>query len=357
MPERLSIVLVLATPGTTWGGMERHTSDLAAGLADRGHKVTVYGHGDYCGRFTAPILFQPLPVELGRSDPRLVWRLRQLLKQHHPHICHAQGNKAATLTQRATRLMPDAARPLLIGTIHGTKSSVKAYAPLDGAIAVSSDLLKQLDHPRGQLIPNGVTPELRATPSRFEIANGHPLVIAAGRLEPVKQFDRLIEAWGRAGQQGVLVILGEGSERQRLQRQITDLQMVGRVLLPGMETNLKPWFDAATACVISSAREGLSYVMIEALMAGCPVLSTPVSGAGKLLPANHIARSDSIHDLTALLEAALTTPTSLREQQQASFDRARAELTLDAMVNHTETYYHSLLTHRARSAPPALDRS
>ena len=39
LPRRLTIALLIATPGTTWGGMEKHTADLAKALADLGDRL------------------------------------------------------------------------------------------------------------------------------------------------------------------------------------------------------------------------------------------------------------------------------------------------------------------------------
>lgn len=353
MAEKLAVALLLATPGTTWGGMEKHTADLAYGLSCRGHTVQVFAHPDYQNRFPKPILFHPVPVEQGRNNPYLIWRLRQLLKQNRPDICHAQGNKAATLLHRANLLLPNPWRPLTIGTVHNSKSSVQVFAHLDGAIAVSRSVLQTLDHPQGRFIHNGVASPAATTPEspRFAIPAQRPLLIAMGRLEPTKQFDRLIEAWSRSEQPGVLTILGEGSERKKLQTLIDSLGLSDTVILPGMETDVLPWLQAATACVISSAREGFPYVMIEALMAGCPVLSTPVSDASDFLPETCLARSDTIHDLTNLLNTNLSASQSLREIQGPSFDKARTDLTLDAMVDQTMKYYRSLLASPSQASP------
>ena len=55
LPRRLTIALLIATPGTTWGGMEKHTADLAKALADRGHSVHVIGHKTYRDSFPAGV--------------------------------------------------------------------------------------------------------------------------------------------------------------------------------------------------------------------------------------------------------------------------------------------------------------
>ncbi|MEP3166610.1 MAG: glycosyltransferase family 4 protein, partial [Marinobacter sp.] len=87
----LTIALIIATPGTGWGGMETHTADLANALSTRGHTVHVLAHSHYSERFASPVCFHPLPVQLGRRNPWLHYRLRRLLRSIHPDIVHAQG--------------------------------------------------------------------------------------------------------------------------------------------------------------------------------------------------------------------------------------------------------------------------
>ncbi|MCL7945951.1 glycosyltransferase [Marinobacter sp. ATCH36] len=341
--NRLTIALVLATPGTGWGGMEKHTAELAKALADQGHSVHALAHPTYSERFGKPVYFHPLPFQLGRRNLWLRYRLRQTLRAFHPDILHAQGNKAASLISAIRH----GARAT-VGTIHGTKSSHRGYDKLDGVISVSREITNSITHVNTRLIYNGVRPpESAHGPNQlapeFSIPDERPLLIAAGRLEPVKQFDRLIRAWVQADCDGKLVILGNGSQRSQLMALIGELDAAERVLLPGHEPHILPWLQAATACIISSSREGFPYIMVEALMAGCPVLSTPVSGVGDFLPKACIAGSDSVEDIATLIDSNLAEPDSLATSQSESFRQARQQLSLEAMVAKTVTLYRDML--------------
>lgn len=342
-PPPLTIALVIATPGTGWGGMEKHTADLAKALATQGHNVHVLAHPVYRERLPAPVCFHPLPFQLGRRNLWLRHRLKQTLGLIRPDILHAQGNKAASLIgaiRHKTRVT--------VGTLHGTKSSHRAFDKLDGVIGVSREITAALTHPSARLIFNGLQlSERNGNPHNNEpgiaIPEGRPLVLAAGRLEPVKQFDQLIRAWAQAGCGGKLVILGDGSQRARLNTLIRELGAEDTILLPGHEPRIVPWLQAASACIISSSREGFPYIMVEALMAGCPVLSTPVSGVGDFLPPSCIAASDSVEDIVRLIKTNLAEPESLAKVQDKSFEKAREQLSLETMVSKTEDFYRDLL--------------
>lgn len=351
MATGLTIAMILATPGTGWGGMEKHTAELAAALADRGHRVHVLAHPAYQSRFSVAVTVQPLPLHLGRRNPWLRFRVQRTLRSIRPDVTHAQGNKAAGLLGRARHFAG-----ATLGTVHGTKTSHKAFARLNGVIAVSADILAALPHRNKRLIHNGLAPATinqGPTGTLIPMPDDRPVLLAAGRLEPVKQFDRLVQAWVDARAPGTLVILGEGSERARLTALISRLGLEDRILLPGFETNTAAWLKAASACLISSQREGFPYILVESLLARCPVLATPVGGVREFLPPDCIADSDSIADLSRLISEHVHSLQALANHQTAAFERAARTLTLEAMVTATEQYYRQLIADAspAKSSP------
>ncbi|WP_111498246.1 glycosyltransferase [Marinobacter bohaiensis] len=346
------IALILATPGTTWGGMEKHTLELARGLAQAGHEIHILAAPDYSERFQEMAHVHPIPVHFSRRHPWLGLRIRRLLRRIRPDIVHAQGNKAAQLLGNVKRRR-DAAQCTYVGTLHGTKSSHRAFAKMDGVIAVSDELAARLDHPNATVIYNGAAPAGPDTRTTWPVPARHPLTVAAGRLEPVKGFHSLINAWARLPDDaGQLVILGEGGQREALARQIEDTGQQARIALPGYEANIAPWLARADACIISSEREGFPYILIEALLQGCPVLSTPVSGVAAFLPESALAAGHDAEALATLLRRALADPDALRDQQQEAFAKAERELTLDGMVQRTLAFYERL---KALTPPAGAD--
>lgn len=347
-PSRpLTIAFLLATPGTTWGGMEQHTADLAGALARRGHSVHVLGHRAYCARFPIPVRFHPLPVHLGRRNPWLGFALRRCLRRLAPDILHAQGNKAAQLAGK--KAIPATVR---VGTVHGTKSSHTAFQRLDQVIAVSPGIFQALHHPHKRLIYNGVDTARPQTHQADKpmLQEGVINAVAVGRLEPVKGFATLIRAWsllGPSAEHCHLTIFGEGREHKTLERLIHQRGLEKKVSLAGYSGNLSPAYEQADLTIISSEREGFPYVLVEALLHGCPVVSTPVSGPQDILPPTAISRSHSDQDLADLLLLALNNLTALNEAEQSAMAYARETLTLEAMVEQTETLYREAL-----SGPP-----
>lgn len=339
----LTIALLLATPGGAWGGMEQHTADLSRALAAMGHRVHVLGHRAYEARFPAPVRFHALPVQLGRHNPLLHFLLRRNLRQMAPDILHAQGNKAARLAGKVGG--PNTVR---IGTVHGIKSSHTAFDRMDRVIAVSPAIKRALTHPRSHLIYNGarVDEDSRLSPSEADLSPGTIHVIAAGRLESVKGFDRLIHAWsllGPAADGCHLTIYGEGSQRPELAQQIRGLGLDNTISLPGYSPCLARHYRQARLSVISSDREGFPYVLIESLLCGCPVVSTPVSGPMELLPPEAISEGHEPDAIASVLTRALANLEGLAEREATAMAFARANLTVEAMAAKTEALYREVL--------------
>ncbi|GKW49738.1 glycosyltransferase [Halomonas sp. NCCP-2165] len=108
-----------------------------------------------------------------------------------------------------------------------------------------------------------------------------PYLVHVARLVPEKGQRVLIEAYYLARQQGVtapLVIIGDGSERGRLEAQAERLGLRDHVHFLGQQSNPYPWVARASAFVLSSHFEGLGLVLIEALALGTQCVATDVPG-------------------------------------------------------------------------------
>lgn len=102
------------------------------------------------------------------------------------------------------------------------------------------------------------------------------LILAAGRLDPVKGFIHLIEAFGQLrgmDEDWGLVILGEGPERAALENRVRALELERRVFLPGLAGNMTDWYKRASLFVLTSLTEGFPNALLEAMAAGVPVVS------------------------------------------------------------------------------------
>ena len=131
-------------------------------------------------------------------------------------------------------------------------------------------------------IPNSLVPQPRVTEERRtelrRLAGASAedfLVGGVGRLAHGKGIDVLIEAFRRARLQAArLVIVGDGSERSRLERLAAGLP----VTFTGFRDDAKDWFQALDLFVSASRIEPFGRVIIEALDAGTPVIASDAEG-------------------------------------------------------------------------------
>lgn len=127
--------------------------------------------------------------------------------------------------------------------------------------------------------------------SGFECRNAESLkLISVGRLAPQKGYDRLLPIIKRLYDNGhniSLTILGEGSERNKLEEYIAKNNLENIVSLPGFMPNPYSIIKEHDLFVCSSRAEGYSTAVTEALILGLPVITTDCSGMRELLGENN----------------------------------------------------------------------
>jgi glycosyltransferase involved in cell wall biosynthesis len=211
------------------------------------------------------------------------------------------------------------------------------YPHADNIVAVSDGVAKDLGR-LSELPPERITTvfngvdlhrldELAASPVEdpwFE-GDAPPVLLAAGRLAPQKDFPNLLKAFARVRSRCVvrLVILGEGPERARLESLAAYLGIAADVKMPGAVLNPFSYMARARLFVLSSAWEGLPTVLLEALACGCPIVSTDCpSGPTEILDGGAFGPLVRVGDDEALAEGiirALASPADrgrLRERAQ-----------------------------------------
>ena len=112
----------------------------------------------------------------------------------------------------------------------------------------------------------------------------------------------------RAVRPARLLILGDGSQREALLSLAGQLGVGDDIALPGFVANPFAYLGRAAVFALSSAWEGLSNVIIEALACGCPVVSTDCpSGPAELLARGAYGALVPVGDDTALAQALLAS--------------------------------------------------
>ena len=178
------------------------------------------------------------------------------------------------------------------------------YRQLDGITAISKGVAEDLrrvfrieDVPIGVLnnpiIPDehqGLAQAPCPHPWLIGVSPGSPLeerppvILAIGGLRKVKDFATLLRAFARLeDREARLLILGEGKERGHLIRLGRRLGIADRLDLPGFVPTPYPYLARGRLLALSSVREGLGNVVVEALAVGTPVVATDCSAGLRVL--------------------------------------------------------------------------
>jgi glycosyltransferase involved in cell wall biosynthesis len=167
-----------------------------------------------------------------------------------------------------------------------------AHRVLVNSAAIGDLLVREegVSRDRVVVIPNFVEEEAfaplsverRATiRSRLGLAADDMAVGIVANLYPVKNHAMLLRAvshlateWRRVR----FVLVGDGAEREALQRMARDLGIAGQVLMPGRLANEPGFAGAFDIAVLTSREEGFPNWIVEAMAAGRPVVATDVGG-------------------------------------------------------------------------------
>ena len=153
---------------------------------------------------------------------------------------------------------------------------------------------------------------------------GTPVAVAIARLEPSKDYPTMLRAIARLKGRLRLIVLGEGSERARIERMIEELDLKGTVTLEGFRLNRFDYLVRGRMLVLSSIREGFPNALIEAVAAGIPCVSTDSAGGG---PAEILGRDFSDSIVPVGDDAALGRP-----PRHAKLEQIASRFSLDAMT-------------------------
>lgn len=384
MPKKKKILFVITK--SNWGGAQRYVHDLAASLPSDQFDVAVALGGT--GARGAE--FGELARKLGRKQIRMIF-IRSFARNIHtwsdiqaffeligiftkekPDIVHLNSSKAGGLGALAARI---SGVRRIIFTSHGLAYdenrntfariiiwilTCTTFCLSTEVIAISRDTyLRGRKLPfcssRMHLIHNGISPihffareQGRAQLTERTGVSSHTNDVWIGTISELtknKGLVYLIDA-ARILKEKVLpfqlFIIGEGEERPRLQRQITTWRLEDRVHLVGFIPDAYEHLGAFDIFALTSIKEGLPYVLLEAGQAGCAVVGTRVAGITDII-------SDSVSGLlvepkqsasiAATLEQ-LITEGERRTKLGAELRRSiSTDFSLEKMVQETISLY------------------
>lgn len=353
--------IAVALYGLTAGGAARRVLTLVEGFVRSGHRVDVLVI-DADAPLTGAVATQARLVLLGCEWPLLPLRprrrrrrirasiphLARWLERERPDVLLSGANHMHLASALACRIARVRVPLVLRASNHLTAShrrwrerprlwlARRCYASAEAIVAVTEavadDLVRttRVEASHVVTIPNPTfTADIEARAAErvdhpWLADRDIPVILGVGRLAPSKDFPMLMRAFAQvcAVRPARLVILGEGKERAALGALADTLGISSDVALPGFVVNSLAWMSRAAMLVSSSAWEGAPAVLIEALAAGCPVVSTDCpGGSAEILGRGAFGKLVPVGDADAMASAILAT---LDARPDPALLRARA---------------------------------
>ena len=253
-------------------------------------------------RWGAPLLSIP---DRGFWDWKVVPLLLNVCRRERVTIWHGHDYKTNLLGLLLRRFHPMRLVTTVHGWVHHTSRTPLYYAidrwclpRYERVICVSDDLRQRalecgVAPGRCLLIENAIDTEefrrRRSAPeakSELGLRTDCFLVGGVGRLSPEKGFDVLLRALARLLESGAdveLLLIGEGDQRPELEALAGELGCRGRVHLAGFQAETRCYFEAMDAYALSSLREGLPNVVLEALAMEVPLAATRIAGVPRVI--------------------------------------------------------------------------
>jgi glycosyltransferase involved in cell wall biosynthesis len=319
-------------------------------------------------RWGAPLVSVP---DRGFWDVSVVWKLFHLCRRERVAIWHGHDYKSNLIGLLLRPFWP----MHLVTTVHGWvewTQRTSLYFKLDRwclpryerVLCVSDDLHAHcLDagvaSQNCELLENGIdleefTRRRTRAAARRELGwrTDGWLIGAVGRLSPEKGFEVLIESVALLRERGIdveLVIVGEGKQKAELEALIGRLSLTECVRLLGYHPDVRLIYEALDIFALSSLREGLPNVLLEALALETPVVATRVAGVPRLIADGDTGLLVEPGHAPALADALarLLADVPLRERcRNAGRRLVEEKFNFAARVERLAAIYDSLLGRR-----------
>ena len=354
-----------------WGGQEIRILTEARGFLDRGHRVRLYAApgsriADEAQGFGVPCAVLPI----GRKRPGGVLALARAFREAHHDVVNTHSSTDSWLAALACRLVRDP--PAIVRTRH-----VSVPVPRDPATrwlyrratarvvttgeALRAQLVRDngLDPSRVESIPTGIDAARFGTMPRDEarralgLAPDARIVGIVATLRSWKGHRHLVDAFARLDDpRALLVVVGDGPQREALDRPVAALGLGPRVRFAGQQRDVAPWLAAFDLFALpSTANEGVPQALLQAMFAGVPCVTTAAGAIPEIARDGDTALVVPAGDAAALADAIgrLLADPSLGSRLAAA---ARAFVVprfgLDTMLDRMETAVRRAIEGRRR---------
>lgn len=282
------------------GGAETLVAQMCRLQREQGHDPSVYAIAKL-GALGEQMRLEGFLVQanVGRHFFDSAVGFYRIFKNLHPDVVHLHNPTPTIYASAAAKLAGAgkiiSTRHSLVAPPHNQVMELKyAWAAsfcdwVVGICDATTNNLKELRKTAERKIIriyNGALAIQRIADQRGRLQETDFTLLYVGRLEPVKNHDLLLTAFRAAlvsEPRLRLWIVGDGTQRSRLEQIATSFNITDRVTFWGQQLDVARFFSAANVFVMSSSSEGLPMSLLQAFSAGLPAIVTDVGGMAEVV--------------------------------------------------------------------------
>jgi glycosyltransferase involved in cell wall biosynthesis len=372
-------ILYLITK-SNWGGAQRHLFDLAVHSKTLGHDVTVALGGE--GMLRERLGVESIPTRtidaLKRDvdithDSASFMNIMKIVREIRPDVLHLHSPKAAGLGAMAGRVW---GIKKIVYTVHGwtfnedrpihEKAMIIFISWLTTLLCTDIITLSDREMRQAQMFP-GIKNKLHMihlgiTAPKFFATNSAKHLLQAKITEPMdkkvivgtiaelhknKGLIYAINAFEKISHKSpsaIFVVIGEGEERENLEKLISEKSLHNKVFLIGYVENAAEYLKAFSIFLLPSIKEGLPYCLIEAGYAGLPVIATTVGGISEIIDdmkSGILIQPKRADEISHAVEFLIEHRGIQKAYANTLQEKVRNVFNLDAMLTRTMKLYES----------------
>ncbi|HEX3462434.1 MAG TPA: glycosyltransferase [Candidatus Elarobacter sp.] len=317
----------------------------------------------------------------GRKDWPFLFRMVRALRRLRPDVVHTHGHHGRYWGRLAAVL---AGVPLIVHTEHNPDLTPpeprwvfsglnrllnpRTAAFIDFTARRREELAQAEAIPieRIVVIPNGIPPVAGGAERRARgraalgLAPGELGIAVVARLFEQKRQDLAIDAVAALPAElrarARLLLIGDGPLRGALEARAAAAGIADAVRFLGFRTDARELLAGADVALLTSAREAMPLAIIEAMLEGVPIVSTPWAGAGGMLSEGRfglIAADFTGEAIAAVLREALENPDAASARADAALAYAQNEYDVGTQARRYAALYRDL-SARTRAAKPLI---
>lgn len=369
----------------THGGSGVVASELAIGLAKKGHEIHIVSYAPpfrlrsfhqnifihEVGIASYPLFKYP-PYALG-----LATKLVELVETYDLELIHAHYAVPHAVSAYLAKQILNSQLIKIITTLHGTditlvgsdqsfRRVIKFTIEKSDGVTAVSDYLKQqtireFDIQREiRVIHNFIDParpaQHRNQCNRESYApHGEKILMHASNFRPVKRVGDVVRIFAEVHARipAKLILIGDGPERPFIQQLIKDLKLSAEVYFLGEQDHLEPLFFCADLFLLPSEQESFGLTALEAMNCSVPVIATEIGGLPEVITHGETGYLYPVGEIKKMAEKSielLSNPEKHDLFKQQARRRAMQSFNADQIIPQYEAFYEEIL--RAKQPTP-----